>query len=57
MEQNGKEQFKLHCALLCAQDGAKKSDAPWKAWLEGPKGLQQRLGTPKMDFEQTEAKK
>lgn len=37
-----KQQFKLHCALLEA-NGVKRADAPYQAWLEGPKKLQERL--------------
>lgn len=42
-ETQQKLEFNLHVALIQKVDNVNKSKATFKAWLEGPEGLAQRL--------------
>lgn len=41
-----RDAYTLHCALICHQDAVAKSQAAFRAYLEGESGLANRL-TPK----------
>lgn len=43
-EKQQQEDFKLAVMLIMKQEGVPKSKATFMAWLEGPSGLQKRLG-------------
>lgn len=43
-DKKDKADFALAVMLIQKQDGVKLADARFRAWLEGPKGLQKRLG-------------
>lgn len=42
-----KSKFKLHVALIQHSDNTSAQDATFRAWLEGPEGLDKRLNPQK----------
>lgn len=45
-EAKRKLDFELHVALIMRNDNVPKAKALFRAWLEGPKGLDDRLNPP-----------
>lgn len=46
-----KADFSLHVALIMKQDNMSKANASWRAWVEGSKGLHDRLGQKELPLE------
>lgn len=51
-DKKAKEDFELHVRLLMKKHGVPKAKANFMAWLQGPNGLNDLLGTPKLPLDE-----
>lgn len=55
-DEKQKSDFDLHLLLIMKQEGLSKAKAHFRAWCEGPDGLNKRLGQGSLPLEPEKSK-